>query len=206
MILAFLALASAPAQQTALDADRALAADAQAMGQWAAMRKWATPNAVMLLAKPLRAEDTLSWPTPREAVRWTPAASFVSCDGRMAANTGSWRNAGGRQGYYSTLWARRPDGGWWWTVDGGNDLRTPRALPAVPQVRRAACTGRPRALLGVYPEIGRLNDQGSSPDATLRWRYRIQPSGARLFSVELWNGRRFEPVIDDRVASASAPR
>jgi hypothetical protein len=47
MILASLLLAAAAAPLTAVEAERAFAADAQKQGQWTAFRKWAAPDAVM---------------------------------------------------------------------------------------------------------------------------------------------------------------
>ena len=40
MLLAAQVAAAAPAPQTAIEAERAFAADAQKLGQWTAFRKW----------------------------------------------------------------------------------------------------------------------------------------------------------------------
>lgn len=192
------------APRTAVDAERAFAADAPIMGQWAAFRKWATADAIMFLPQPERMQTaTRTWPEPAQAVRWSPAASFVSCDGQMAANTGPSLDAKGRHGYFSTIWVRQPEGGWKWTVDAGAPLAAPRwPLGAAPVVRRASCVDRPGALASPAPQ-GR-GGGGVSPDRTLIWRYDVAASGAREFVVEMWTGARYEPVIQDRVAAPTS--
>ncbi|HEX8387909.1 MAG TPA: hypothetical protein VF636_02730 [Sphingomonas sp.] len=195
MILALLL-----AQASAVDAERAFAADAQARGQWTAFRKWSTADATMFDPQPVKAHDFLrDRADPPRSVEWKPARSFVSCDGRMAANTGPWR-AGGH-GYFSTIWAKQPEGGWKWTVDGGDATKEPKfAWDAAPVVRRASCAGKP-----VPPvEIGYREGPSAtiiSPDGTLAYHWHVSGSGARTFSVHLWNGSSLEPVIDDRIAA-----
>ena len=61
MIIALLVVAAAPAApppkpapMSAIDAERAFAADAQKIGQWTAFRKWSTPDALMFTPQPVR--------------------------------------------------------------------------------------------------------------------------------------------------------
>ena len=69
----------APAPQTALDAERAFAADAQTIGQWAAFRKWAAIDAIMFVRQPVQALDWLRGRAePAQAVQWWPTASWRS--------------------------------------------------------------------------------------------------------------------------------
>ena len=42
---------------------------------------------------------------------------------------------------------------------------------------------------------------GQSRDNSLKWQSYVSADGARTFSVSLWDGRRWEQVIDDRVAA-----
>ena len=54
-------------------------------------RKYADRDAVMFTPQAVWARDFLKGrKNPPKAVRWWPATSFVSCDGRTAVNTGPW--------------------------------------------------------------------------------------------------------------------
>ena len=86
MIAALLLAASVP---SAIDVEYAFARDAQRIGQWTAFRKYADRDAVMFTPQAVWAREFLKGrKDPPEAVRWWPATSFVSCDGRTAVNTG----------------------------------------------------------------------------------------------------------------------
>ena len=103
MIAALLLAAAAP---TAIDAEYAFALDAQRRGQWTAFRKWADRDAVMFTPQATWARDFLNGrKDPPRSVRWWPARSIVSCDGRTAVNTGPWISGDGKShGYFTTVW------------------------------------------------------------------------------------------------------
>ncbi|WP_423606713.1 hypothetical protein [Sphingomonas sp. MS122] len=194
MILAALLLMQAG---TAVAAERDFNRAAQTEGQWTAFRRYATDDAVMFVPRPRNAQAFLKdRKDPPIAVQWWPAESYVSCDGNMAVNTGPWVRPGG-SGYFTTIWVRQAGGGWKWIYDGGDELKAPRRLPEPPRVRRAACRAvppSPPAAAG--PDSG----AGASPDGSLRWRWTMAPDGSRGFTASLWDGRRFVPVVEDRVA------
>ena len=208
MIVALL-LAAAATPQTAVDAKRAFAAAAQAEGQWTAFRRFAHPRATLFEAKPVEARVALQdRRDPPRSIAWSPAASYVACDGSTAANTGPWRAPRGGQGFFSTIWVRSDAGRWQWLVDGGDALASPRARVAKPVVRRASCDARPpagdmavpgEAAVDMSPASAR--GVGASRDDTLRWAWHVAPDGARRFAVGLWDGSRFVTVIDDRIAA-----
>ena len=202
MIVALLLAAAAP--QGAIDAERAFAADAKAIGQWAAFRKWAADDAVMFVPQATEAHVFLKpLKEPAEAVDWWPTAGFVSCNGEVAANTGGSLWPGGRPGYFSTIW-RRKGGAWRWLVDHGDDLATPRPRTAEPAVRRAACTGARPAIVTPPPGPGVRQRFAASSDRTMLWQWTVQPDGARSLVVSLWNGAGYDVFIDDRVAAPAA--
>lgn len=202
-LLAAAALQAAPVPKTAADAERAFAADAKANGQWTAFRRWSTPAATMFFPEPAKAHERLKdAQDPPQSVEWTPAASFVSCDGKAAANTGPWRQAAGN-GYFSTIWVRQPAGDWKWVVDGGDELATPRAWPAQTTTRAAACTGKPPRLEAI--SVAGATESGWSPDRTLSWQWTVATDGARRFTVRLWTGAAYETVIEDRIAAPPKP-
>ncbi len=131
MITALLIAAATPPASpvsTAVDAERAFAADAQKLGQWTAFRKWAAPDALMFTPEPVKAHDFLKdRKDPPIPVFWWPGRSFVSCDGTYAVNTGPWvREWGKSVGYFTTVWRREGDS-WRWTYDAGDAMKEARA-------------------------------------------------------------------------------
>jgi ketosteroid isomerase-like protein len=198
VILAALLLAQA-APQSAIDAERAFAADAQKDGQWTAFRRWAADDAIMFDPKPINAQALLKpLKDPPKAITWAPAESFVSCDGQVAVNTGPWTRPNGTVGYFTTVWKKQPDGAWKWVLDHGDGLKTPREAPAKPKVMRADCAAAPQ--WETEDDAPGVTDTGASQDSTLIWRWTAWPDGSREFTASLWNGERWAPVIEDKVA------
>lgn len=199
MLVLLLAAATA---QTPIDAERAFAADAQAIGQWSAFRKWSTDDAIMFTPRAVKAHAFLKdRKNPPRAIRWWPTASYISCDGSLAANTGGWKRPDGRVGYFTTIWRRQPGGGWKWILDHGDALAKPRTAVARPGVRRAACGSRPNQ---APPTIGVVRDgpvRGESADGTLGFTWKVEATGARWLTISLWRGGGYDFVIDDKVAA-----
>ena len=189
MMLSVVLAAAEP--RTAVEAERAFAADAQAMGQWSAFRKWAADDATMFVPQPVKAQAWLrSRAEPARAVAWQPAESFASCDGKVAVNTGPWQRPNGSVGYFTTVWVRQADGRWRWVMDGGDRLYAPHWPASVrPNVRRAACHASREFLVEVDPQGGQTGS-GSSPDGTLRWFWCVRPSGERDFTASISTGAR----------------
>lgn len=212
-MIAALLLAAAPAPAaTAVDAERAFAARARTAGQWTAFREYAEPSAVMFTPQAVWAHEFLKGRNdPPRPVQWWPARSFVSCDGKLAVNTGPslWPNGG--HGYFHTVWVRQKDGDWKWAVDGGDDLKAPMARPARPVVRRASCSGQNIIRRAYATQTAPIEyvagkppadaGQGRSADGTLTWSWMVSKEGARRFQTKLWNGRRYVTVLDQRIAA-----
>ena len=201
MILA-LALAAAQPSTSAIDAERAFAADAQKMGQWTAFRKWASPDAIMFVPKAGNVHEFLKdKPDPPVAVFWWPGKSFVSCDGTTAVNTGPWvRQWGKSVGYFTTIWKRQPGGDWKWLLDHGDGLETARAEGGDIKPRQASCA---KPVVAPPPKVGLARGDssggGKSDDGTLSWRWFVRTDGSRTFEAQLWNGKGWDTVVDDRV-------
>ena len=143
-MIAALLIATAPVA-TAVDAERAFARDAQQIGQWTAFKKWADQDAVMFNPQAVWVRHLLKdAKNPPKSVRWWPAHTFLSCDGRTAVNTGPWILPNNSHGYFTTVW-QRDKGVWRWTYDGGDAQTGP--TPAIPkaQVHRASCRRDSRA-------------------------------------------------------------
>ena len=203
MIAAFLLAASAV--PTAIDAEYAFARAAQRIGQWTAFRKWADKDAVMFTPQAVWAREFLKdRKNPPKAIRWIPAQSFVSCDGRTAVNTGPWFSPDGKPaGYFTTVWQRDKDK-WRWAYDGGGPLRDVPLLNRYPVVHRAACgTRAPGAPIPPPPPLTPTqslktpvdNGRGESGDRTLGWDWKVDTRGGRIFRVYLWDGSRYAQVV-----------
>ena len=202
MIAALLLMAAGP--MTAIDAERAFAADAQKMGQWTAFRKYAADDAVMFVPERVNAQAWLKdKKDPAVSVFWWPGRSYVSCDGSVAINTGPWVREWGKQvGYFTTVWKRQPDGGWQWLLDHGDALKTARAEGGDIKAETAACSALPPAPRPQreVPE-GVQYGGGSSSDGSLAWDWTVVPDGSRRFWASVWDGHNFKVVIDDQVAT-----
>ena len=202
MIPLLLMLADAPAMSP-IDAERAFAADAKAIGQWTAFRKWSTDDAVMFVPQPTNAHAFLKdRKDPPNAIDWWPTASYISCDGKTAVNTGGWKRPDGTVGYFTTAWQQQADGGWKWLVDGGDTLKVARDRPAEPKIVRASCkyAGKIHDTSGIFGLDAKIGGD-SSADYTLRWRWQVSPNGARIF--EVWmddDSDKIPQVITDFVA------
>ena len=193
MILALLLAAATP---SAIDAERAFAADAQKNGQWTAFRNSAAPDAVMFVPEKVNAQTWLKdRADPPASVFWWPGRSYVSCDGSVAVNTGPWvRGYGKAVGYFTTVWQRQADGGWKWIYDGGDEEKFARGEGGDISPFIASCKGKPS---GVIQATGQ-----QSKDRTLAWLVNLGPRGQRRFRLYQWNGARYQMVIEDKVAAA----
>jgi len=211
-MIAALLLATAPVT-TAVDAELAFARDAQKIGQWTAFKKWADQDAVMFNPQAVWVRDLLKdAKNPPKSVRWWPAHSFLSCDGRTAVNTGPWIRPDKSHGYFTTVW-QRDKGVWRWTYDGGDALKGP--LPTIPkaQVHRASC--RPKApgapVIAPPPLTNKEarttpedNGRGQSADKTLGWDWKVEKDGSRKFRVYQWKGGMYAQVLYNDVPAPPA--
>jgi hypothetical protein len=202
----------AAASMTAVDAERAFAADARAIGQWTAFRKYADETAVMFTPQAVWAQEFLRpLKDPPKAITWEPSDSWLSCDGRTAINRGPWTSASGTShGYFTTVWMRQGEG-WKWNYDGGDDLARPIAPPKKPRVQRASCAGRDRIPQEYREEVKPTSriagkppadaGQGRSADGTLIYKWKVAASGERRFEARLWNGRDYRTILDQHIAA-----
>lgn len=203
MILLALVLQTA-APQTAVEAERAFNAAAQAKGQWTAFREFAAEDAMMFVPEPVKAQEWLKGrEDPPRSVEWWPAESYVSCDGTVAANTGGWKRPDGSVGYFTTVWRRQPGGGWKWAMDHGDALGAPRARPEMPRVRNAICEGKTKPFLSMISSTtpGAIFANHESPDHSVTWSWIVERDGARSVKISFWNGRKYEDVIEDKVVA-----
>ena len=208
MIPLLLMVAAATLPQTPVDAERAFAADAKAIGRWTAFSKWSADDAVMFFPQPTKAHDFLKdRKDPLSAIDWWPTASYISCDGKVAVNTGGWRRRDGSVGYFSTVWQRQPDGGWKWIVDSGDSANVAPRRPTSPKLVRAACHDKRERKADVVvtatpsPSSDAKYAVGGSDDNTLTWLWIVRADGSRTFMAGYWNGLTLKDAIINKVAA-----
>lgn len=108
--------------------EMAFARAAQEQGQWTAFRDFAAKDAVLFVPEPVLAQQWLKGrANPAQAVRWRVHKVWSSCDGTLAASTGSAQWPDGSHGMFVTVWQRQDDGSYTYVVDHGSPL--PGALP-----------------------------------------------------------------------------
>ena len=131
-------------------AEFAFARDARDRGQWTAFAAAAAPDAVMFVPQLVWAQQwLLGRANPPQALRWQPQQVWSSCDGSLVVSRGTWQGPAGatgpaRQGWFTTLWQRQPDGAYRWVLDHGDEAAS---LPDAPEMIRALvadCPPRPR--------------------------------------------------------------
>jgi hypothetical protein len=208
MLTLFLAAAVA-ATPTAVEAEEAFNRDAQRNGQWTAARAYADADAVIFMPQAVWARDFLKGrKDPKGAIRWSTNASYVSCDGRMAVNTGPWRSADGQHaGFFTTVW-QQEKGQWRWISHGRHTLKKPLAARKVPILRKGSCRGRPLGPPLMAPPSTKKGAGGAAPDdfgrgysndRTLGWDWRVGPKGVRRFRTFLWTGGRYTLALNQTI-------
>jgi hypothetical protein len=201
MIPILLFSAASMSSPSAVDAERAYAAMAQQKGQWTAFRATAAPGAIIFVPDPVDAATFLKdRKDPAVAVKWQPAESYLSCDGKTGANIGPWQRPAS-VGYFATVWTRT-NGTWRWNLDFGDALE--KAMPAAPasvRARRASCRPANPALLAKLSDVQK-SGKGSSADHSIEWRWRVEQDGSRHLLVYLWNGSGYDLIIDRTIAAA----
>ena len=215
MILALLLAAAEP--ETAIDAERAFARDAITEGTWTAFLKWADDEAIVFTPQPSKAHEVFKeLENPPIPIIWWPGRSYVSCDGEVAINTGPWVHEEGRQiGFFTTVWVKK-GGKWRWVYDGGNTTEKLRAEGGDIKPIDASCSGKPSEKEKLVADVldphsdedgsTRASPEasnGQSPDGTLSWSWAVDEKGARHFVAQLWTGKDYETVIEDRVPAPS---
>lgn len=197
--LALLMLVAA-SPQTAADAEQAFDAAIMSDGQWTTYRSKASKDAILFTPLNVTASNWLQDRVdPKMPFQRQLTDSYTSCDGTLAVNTGARTGPGRARGYFTTIW--RPDrNGWRWILDHGDAIKKKRKVPKVPALHKASCESRPGQSFNIAaPTEGGGSGSGQSYDGTLRYDWRVEPDGARTFSVRLWNGKGFDEVLKDVV-------
>ena len=170
---------------------------AKQIGQWSAFRATATrAPSCSLRIRSTPGIGSRAGRTTSTAIKWQPAAAFISCDRQTAVTTGPWQYSKST-GFFATVWNRQ-DGAWRWAVDFGGGLDQP--LPPAPlkvPMRRASCRKADFSRLPAHvPAV--KSGSGSSPDKSLQWGWQAEKDGSPHLTIYLWNGWEYELVIDKR--------
>lgn len=193
--------------------EQAFARAVQEKGQWTAFDEYAGRDAVMFVPQEVKAHDWLAGRAdPPQGVRWQPHEVWMSCDGSLAVTRGAWQRPDGSAGYFTTVWALGEDQeGYRWIVDQGDALAEPLSAPAAVAETVSDCpftgsSGMPEADLQNL-DTEALNagaasaGSGWSADGTLAYRYSVQTSGAREFTVLIVKNGRVQEVVHSEVAA-----
>jgi hypothetical protein len=184
----------------------------------------AAPDAVMFAPAMVLAQPWLrDRPNPPVALTWQPHRVWSSCDGSLMVTSGAWQKtdgqkAGGRQGWFTTVWQRQPDGAYRWVLDHGDTLAEPLAVPDMIAARVAECPQRragprpaaaPPARLRAARKPAKAPPvpfdpaarEGRSQDGTLVWQVTADGAGGRSFVARLrGEGGGMEAIREERVA------
>lgn len=203
--------------------DLAVARAAREDGQWAALRDYAAPAAVLHLPDgPVDADTYLRGrPEPAAASQWSPEAVWMSCDSRVAVSHGKYAEPDGTWGYYATAWARQRDGGYRWTymlrapdtalTQRQKEGRKPveedgtiivQAVPMIQGVTGDCLAGAPRPQPpGTGVATGPDTEAVAAPDGTLVWERTHSSDGRRRFSVLQADQGRLKEAFGLKVAA-----
>ncbi|HEY9236519.1 MAG TPA: DUF4440 domain-containing protein, partial [Phenylobacterium sp.] len=102
-------------------AERAFAADGLALGIKRSFLKHAAPEAIVLAPDPVKVSEFYG-AKPDEAhppLVWWPLWAAIARSGDLGFTSGPATFGGKPSGWFFTVWARQPDGGWKWIYDGG---------------------------------------------------------------------------------------
>ncbi|MCP2018340.1 MAG: hypothetical protein OSA41_08460 [Erythrobacter sp.] len=182
---------------------------AQDEGQWTAFREYAADDGVMFVPEPVIARDWLKGRAdPAQAVRWQPHHVWSSCDGSLAVTRGAWQRPDGSNGYFTTVWQRRRDGEYRWTLDQGDSLETPLEAPEFVRTDVADCPARGLAAeLREQAEQSRPVTGGTyfdqvSADSSLFLTFVVSPDLSRNWKLML---HRDGMMVDAMTGSVIAP-
>jgi hypothetical protein len=112
-------------------AERAFAADGLAHGIKQSFLKHSTPDAILLAPDPVKAHELYAGrpDTPHPPLVWWPLWAGIARSGDLGFTTGPSTFGGKENGWYFTVWARQPGGGWKWIYDGGSPSSHENAAP-----------------------------------------------------------------------------
>lgn len=102
-------------------AERAFAADGLATGIKASFLKHSAPDAILFAPDPVKAHDLYAKQPDQKGppLVWWPLWAGIARSGDLGFTTGPATYDGKPSGWYFTVWAKQPDGGWKWLYDGG---------------------------------------------------------------------------------------
>jgi hypothetical protein len=174
-------------------------------GTAAALREFAAPDAVLFVPRPVAAPAYLKDNAVSLSLNRSVHNIIMSCDGKTGVTTGAWSDAGGAQGYFTTVWQRyeRADGSgkWLWALTHNDMLKTARNTPDFLATKTASCKGSAPATVSA-PDVGVQMKQGIARDQSLSWTWQYRPDQSRTLRVSIWDGEKMVPALNDAVAPA----
>jgi len=101
-------------------AERAFAADGEAMGVRDSFLKHSAPEGIVLQPEPILAKAAFAAQAPGgPKLVWWPLWAGIARSGDLGFTTGPYSVDGKPRAWYFTVWAKQDDGSWKWLFDGG---------------------------------------------------------------------------------------
>lgn len=214
------ALAAAPGEaqpSRVVVTDLAFARAAREQGQWTASLAYAAPGAKLHGRNgPVDAAAVFSsLDNPETAMKWSPRAVWMSCDGGLAVGQGRFRDPEGLVGTYVTVWQRQSDGSYKWVHDAaGYDDPQPAPEPEPAEGENIIVVENNDAQ-GFVADCLRPGDTkpqapgytinppargggGRSADGTLVWGWIHGSDGSRELSVDFLEDGSWQRPLDQR--------
>ena len=200
-------------------AEVAFARMARDKGQWTAFRAFAATDAQSVTTTPVRvAEQLKGRADPPQAVQWTPAKVWMSCDGGFAVSYGAWHKdtkPTPEGGWFATVWQLQKKGAWRYVLDQGGDGGAPSGgddadLPLI-EGHVADCPARiapgrddrPAKRDPAAPPPDWTH--GESRDHTLAWSTDIAGNGTRRFTARIKQAGQWVEVLSVSDPTPKAP-
>lgn len=176
----------------------AMARTAQEKGQWTALRDYAARDAVMFVPEPVMARSWLNGQTnPAQAMRWRVHNVWSSCDGSMAASTGSTTWPDGTNGMFLTIWQRSNDGKHTHALTHTSRLPSPMQEPEAVAASVADCRrAQPLAPVPATPLTLPASGSGAARDQSLSYQWTVGTNLARQISVSMLRDGQMTTVLD----------
>lgn len=223
------ALAAAPGEaqpSRVVVTDLAFARAAREQGQWTASLAFAASGAkVHGTGGPVDAALLFAaLKNPEQAMKWSPRAVWMSCDGGLAVGQGRFRDPQGLVGTYVMVWQRQIDGSYKWVHNAaGYDDPQPAPEPETePEEGENIIVVENNDAQGFVADCRRQGEEmppapaytisppargggGRSVDGTLIWGWIHGGDGSRELSVDFLENSEWQKPLDQRFGPIESP-
>ena len=179
LLIATPAMAQGDDPAPVVAAERAFAADGLATGIKASFLKHSAPEAIVFAPDPVRTHDVYAARPDQKGppLIWWPLWAGIARSGDLGFTTGPATYDDKENGWYFTVWAKQPDGGWKWLYDGGAPSAHGDAAPQGSQPAYLSASTGPKTT------AGQAMSQVRAAEAALAARAITDAKGAYLAAL-----------------------